>query len=317
VDGEFGRKEMSVRILVLGGHGFVGKNFVAVLKDSEHTVIPLSRRDGLDLRDYVLTKRHFARIQPDAIVNCAAHVGSLHYVTTYAADVLHDNVQMALSLYRATQEVCPSVRIINPLSNCSYPGDADVHYEPDWWKGGVHQSVYAYGNSKRFIYVMADCYKQQYGIRSVNFLVPNSFGPGDYTDPNKTHALNGMIIRLLKVHREGQPEFEIWGTGKPVREWGYIGDVVEVMKHGLTIQEDLTYPVNIAQNHGYSIGESARMIAKAIGFQGKLTFNTQYQDGAPRKVLDDERFREIFPDYQFIDHEEGIQRTVAYYESVL
>ena len=85
----------------------------------------------------------------------------------------------------------------------------------------------------------------------------------------------------------------------------------------LSIEEDLTYPVNIAQNHGYSIKESAMMIAEAIGFKGKLTFNTKYQDGAPKKVLEDTRFREFFPDYQFTDHEEGIRKTVAYYKIVL
>ncbi len=306
-----------MKILIVGGHGFVGKNLAAALKNSAHTVITLSRRDGLDLTDYLTTKKILVESQPEAIVNCAAHVGSVHYVTTYAADVLNDNVLMAINLYRAVKEACPQARIINPLSNCSYPGNADVHYEPDWWQGQVDQSVYAYGNSKRFIYVIANSYKQQYGIKSVNFLIANTFGPGDYTDPIKTHALNGMIIRMVKAHRAGEPEFEVWGTGNPVREWSYIDDVVEVLILGLTIETDLLYPVNVAQNHGYTIRESAKFIAGALGFRGRLVFNTRYQDGAPRKVLDDRRFRKLFPDFQFLDHEEGIRRTVAYYQSVL
>jgi len=306
-----------MRILVLGGHGFIGKNLAQALKEEDYDIFSLSRRDGLDLLDAKLTRKYFSEIKPDAIFNCAAHAGSLHYVTENAASVVHDNMQMALNLYKVTQEICPSARIINPLSNCSYPGDADIHYEPDWWMGEVHYSVYAYGNSRRMLYVLAYCYKMQYGMRTLNFLVPNTFGPGDYTDPNRTHALNGMIIRMIKANREGKSEFEIWGTGNPVREWAYIQDVVKILEFALTLEQDLTYPVNIAQNKGYSIRESAELIAKSIGYQGKLVYNTNYQDGAPSKVLDDKKFRKFFPDYKFVDHEEGIRNTVKYYESVL
>ena len=306
-----------MKILVLGGHGFVGKNLVESLNGTEHKIFPLSRRDGLDLRNYNSTKKYFRDIKPNAIINCAAHVGSVHYVTTHAADVLHDNVQMALNIYRAVKEVYPDTRIINPLSNCSYPGDANIHFEPDWWKGEVHESVFSYGNAKRMIYVISKNYHKQYGIKTVNFLVPNAFGPGDYTDPNKTHALNGMIIRMIKSKRQGDKVFEIWGTGKPIREWGYIQDVVNILIKGLRIENDLIYPVNIAQNKGYSIKESAELIREAVGFKGELIFNTKYQDGAPFKILDDKKFRSIFSDYEFFDHKKGIDNTVKYYKSVL
>jgi GDP-L-fucose synthase len=303
--------------LILGGHGFVGSSVRSLLEAGGDEVIAISRRDGVDFTDYGATRRAIADAAPDAIINCAAHVGSLHYVTTYAADVIHDNVAMALNLYRAVADVVPAARIVNPLSNCSYPGDADIQREEEWLDGPVHKSVHSYGYSKRMIQELAECYRMQHGVRSVNFLVPNTFGPGDHIDPNKTHALNGMIIRMLKAHRADDESFEIWGTGAPVREWAYIADVAEILQRGLTIGEELTYPVNIAQNRGYSIAETAGHIARAIGFEGRLTFNTAYQDGAPTKILDDRRFRELFPGFTFIDHEEGIGNTVKYYQSVL
>lgn len=307
-----------MKILVLGGHGFFGKHFVSRLSENtENTVISASRRDGLDLTDLIITQKWFSDIRPTTIINCAAHVGSIHYVTSYAANVLTDNIRMTLNIYDAAKDICPTARIINPLSNCSYPGNADIQCEPDWWSGQVHESVYAYGNYKRFVYVTAKCYQTQFKIKSNNYLIPNTFGPGDSADPNKTHALNGMIIRMIKAHREKQLTFEIWGTGKPVREWGYIDDMVSIMESGLGVELDLTYPVNIAQNKGYSVAESAQLIAKAIGYRGDLVFNPAYQDGAPRKVLDDRRFRTLFPGYRFIDHEEGIRRTVEYYQSIL
>ena len=312
-----GGGNIQMKIIVLGGHGFVGKNLVEFLKGSVHSIIPLSRRNGLDLIDYTSTKEHLKDINPDTIINCAAHVGSLHYVTKYAGDVIHDNVQMALNLYKAVKEVCPEARIINPLSNCSYPGNSDVQIESEWWNGEVHDSVFSYGNGKRMIYVISRNYNKQYNIKTVNFLVPNTFGPGDYTDPNKTHALNGMIIRMINAKRQGDKEFEIWGTGKPVREWAYIQDVADLLVKGLTIEEDLIYPVNIAQKKGYSIKESGELIKEAVGYKGELNFNTKYQDGDPVKILDDKRFRFIFPDYEFFNHKKGIENTVEYYESAL
>ena len=266
-----------MKILVLGGHGFVGKHIVNVLNKMEHEVHPISWRDGIDLRDYTKTENCFKEINPDVIINCAAHVGSLHYVKTYAADVFYDNAQIvALNVYNVAAKVCPDARIINPLVNCSYPGDSDIQREIDWWVNEVHESVFSYGNAKRFIYVISKCYNKQNGPKSINFLIPNTFGPGDSTDPNKTHALNGIIIRMIKAERNGDAEFEVWGTGSPVREWAYIDDVVNIIREGIYTKEDLIYPVNLAQNKGYSVKESAEMIADSVGFKGKLTFNAGY-----------------------------------------
>ena len=195
-----------MNILVLGGHGFVGKIVVRDLLAQGHRVTALSRKDGVDLTKWDHTLQAFKRIQPEAIINCAAHVGSLHYVSQYAATVLDENVQMLLNIFRATQQIVPQARLIHPLSNCSYPGEANVHTESAWWDGAVHKSVWSYGNSRRMIGVLSDCYAQQYQLNLVNFFAPNAYGPGDYTDPNKTHALNGMIIRMLQAQAKGRKD---------------------------------------------------------------------------------------------------------------
>jgi GDP-L-fucose synthase len=308
-----------MRVLVTGGHGFIGRYLRReIAATGGHEVVALSRRDGFDLTDSASTLRHLRDFKPQVIFNCAAHMGSLHYVSEFAADVLQDNVAMALNLYRAAQDCCPDATIINPLANCSYPGDAEAYFEEQWWNGPVHESVFSYGNTRRMVYVTAWCFRRQYRLRSVNFLVPNTFGPGDSTDPNRTHAINGMIIRMLQAHREGAPEFEIWGTGAPVREWAFVEDVARVLVKGMFLEQDLEYPVNVAQNRGYSIRESAEIIARHIGFGGRLVFNPDFADGAPKKVMDDRRFRQLFPDFEFMtSHDEGIRRTIEYYAEVL
>ncbi len=306
-----------MNILVLGGHGFIGKHLVDVLTKMKYKVLAISRRDGVDLTNYTKTLECFSKTKPNIIVNCAAHSGNVHYVSNHAADIVSDNIQMALNIYRAVAKTCPTAKIINPLSNCSYPGDSEIQNELDWLSGEVHESVYSYGNTKRFIYIISRCFEKQHGIRSINFLIPNTFGPGDSTDENKTHALNGMIIRMIKAERKGDKKFEIWGTGRPIREWAHVDDVINILIEGIHTKENLVYPVNLAQKKGYTIKESAEIIADSLDFKGELVFNAQYQDGAPVKILEDVRFRKLFPNFKFYDHKKGINETVEYYKSVL
>lgn len=303
------------KTLILGGHGFLGKNLAQLFPPD--TVTLASRRTGLDLFDLAGTKHYLQTVQPDTIFHCAAHSGSLHYVTSFCGSVLKDNIQMAIHLYEAVKEVCPSAEIINPLSNCSYPGEAAIQYEADWLNGPVHPSVSAYANAKRFLYVLSESYKNQYGIITKNLLVPNAFGPGDSENPNKVHALNGIIIRMIQAMERGDKTFEIWGSGNPIREWGYAKDLARILFLCKDLHADITYPVNIAQNRGFRIKESAQMIGELLGYKGELVYNTKYQDGAAMKILNNERFRVLFPEVEFTDHRQALAETIAYYRTIL
>ena len=298
---------------MLGATGFVGENLAKRLRrDSGYDVVGASRSTGVDFTNYGHAIEYFKQHKPDVIFNVASHGGSLHYVKKYAADVFNDNVQMALNLYRAVLQACPTAKIINPFSNCSYPGDSAVQEEENWLSGEVHPSIFSFGNSKRSLYYIAGCYYEQHGIKTVNLLLPNTYGPGDSCDPNKTHALNGMIIRMLKAKEAGDEEFVVWGTGLPVREWAYVDDFIEALVLAMTI-DHMEYPLNIGQQKGYAIAESAQLIKKACGFSGEIVFDTKYTDGDPVKILGKNKFKTMFPDFRFYDHEEGIRNTVEYY----
>ena len=304
-----------MKILLLGGYGFIGSHVNKKLVDLGYDVHLASRRNGVDLCSLESIESSLQNHKPDAIINCAAHVGSVNYVSEFSADVIFDNVQMSINLYKAVANKCPFALIINPLSNCSYSGESDFQKEDGWLVGDVHHSVFSYGNSKRIIYLISKCFNDQYGIQSSNFIVPNTFGPGDSLDPNKTHALNGMIVRMINAKRSSEKKFEIWGTGKPIREWTYVDDVVNILIEVLNKKEDYLYPINLAQNKGFSIKESAELIKNAVEYDGELIFNTEYQDGAPVKILDNKLFNEKFPNFKFFDHYKGLVQTVKYYNS--
>ena len=111
-------------IAILGGSGFVGKNVVEVLKEGGKAFVTTSLSEGVDLRNLDACINFFEKTQPDYIINCAAHVGSLNYVTEQAANVILDNSRMILSMYEAIAKVCPNAIVINPIANCAYPATA-------------------------------------------------------------------------------------------------------------------------------------------------------------------------------------------------
>lgn len=304
------------KIVVLGGEGFLGSHVMRLLRAKGSEPITLSRRNNVDGRNFESLFEALKKARPDAIINCAAHVGSVHYAMQFSADMIHDNILLITNLYQAVLHACPKAKIINPISNCSYPGDANTHFEPDWEKGAVHDSVLAYASTRRLIYALARCYANQHNIHSVNWLVANAYGPGDNIDPNKVHALNGITIRLLKAQQKNEKTFAIWGSGKPTREWVYIEDVAKMLVDSLDMKDQI-YPLNLAQNKAYSITEIAQIVAKILKYNVKFVFNTKYPDGAPFKVLDDRQFREKFPSFIFTPLDTGIQETVKYYKKVL
>jgi len=302
-----------VKVLILGSTGFIGKSLKTRLVKEGFDVHTAERSSGVDIRNYIEIKNKIEQVTPEIIYNLASHGGSVHYVRENSAEVFHDNVQMALNLYKVVKEINPKIKIIQPFSNCSYPGKSNIQKEKEWLDGDVHPSVFSFGNSKRSIFYLSKCYEQQYGIRSVNVLFPNTYGPGDSLDPNHTHALNGMIIRMLAAKKANENEFVVWGTGAPVREWVYIDDFIEILCRCQKI-EGMEYPINMGQGKGYSISDSASLIKKACGYNGDIVYDTNYRDGDPMKIVDGEEFRKVFGDFNFFNHLEGISRTVRFYE---
>lgn len=306
------------RIVVLGGTGFVGRNVCEVLKENGYEFIVLSRSTGVDFRDPVQCSKVFAELQPDLAINCAAHVGSLNYVTVQAADVMLDNSRMILGMYEASAKKSPKTLFINPIANCAYPGKAETYFEDQWQDGPLHRSVLAYGATRRLLWSVAESFAMQYGIRSINLLVPNMYGPFDSTDPNKAHALNALISKFVKAEKTGQKVLDIWGTGVAIREWLYARDfgriVAEIIKRPKMV--GLAEPLNIAQNFGLSVRELVELIATYFVYSGEIRYDASKPDGAPKKVMDDRRFRKVFEDFAFTPFDEGIKATIGYYESM-
>jgi GDP-L-fucose synthase len=305
------------KILVLGGTGFLGTQVMHFARESGYDPISLSRKEGTDIRNFDQLSAKLKEIQPDVILNCAGHVGNVHYVTKMAGDVIHDNVQMAVNLYRAVKDTCPQAKIVNPFGNCSYPGAADIQKESEWQNGPVHDSVLAFGFVKRVQHTLAESYRKQYGIKSVNWIVCNPYGPEKHLNIDKMHALNGILTRMMQAQKKGDKQFEIWGTGTPIREWLYIKDAARIMVYSIDNVDEQTYPVNVAKKQGYSIKEIAEIASKALNYPVEFVFKTDMPDGAPVKIMDDTQFRAKYPDFVFTPLDIGIQETIACFKPMI
>ncbi len=306
----------NIRVAVLGATGFAGHNVRNALERAGVTVGAFSRTSGCDLLDLPTAWSKLDAFRPSYIVNCAALVGSVNYVTDFAADVVDVNMRIVLNTYKIAQQM-RHVVVVNPVANCAYPGVMDVYEERGFWDGPIHPSVLSYGSTRRMMWVLSKCYFDQYGVRSVNLMVPNMYGPYDSTNPNKTHALNALIIKFVRAVKYKQPDLEVWGTGKPIREWLYIKDFAAAVLRVVESRGDSLEPVNIAQNHGYTVNDIVDVLTRLTEYKGRITYNARYQDGSPKKVMDDRYFRQRFPDFKFTDLEAGVAETAKYYREIL
>jgi GDP-L-fucose synthase len=307
------------KILILGGFGFLGKNLNNVFnKEKKYKIYNESKRTGCDILDYQKLLSTINKIKPNIIINAAANVGSMKYVSEFAGDVCHDNTLMYVNIFKAIKESNPSIILINPISNCSYPGIIDVQNEENWWDGAIHSSVESYGNPKKIGYILSECYKKQYGVKTINLILANAYGPLDYLDENKTHALNGLIMRMVKSQKNKEKDFSVWGSGTPIREWLYMEDAARLIKEIIDKENwDIPNPINFGQENGVSINESVESIKKILNYDVNITHDLSKGDGATIKVLGKTKFRKTFPNFNFTSYEEGIENTIKYYKNLL
>jgi len=305
-------------VLLLGGTGFAGRNVSKILDATGMAHTAVSRTTGIDLRKSNEIIDLLQTLKPDFIVNCAAHVGSLNYVTQQAADVVVDNTEMVLAMYKALALIKSKSTVINPVANCTYPGNLEIYSEDQLWNGSIHRSVLSYGSARRHMMAVSECFSMQHNIRSITLLVPNMYGPYDSTDPNKAHAMNALIAKFIKAKQENLSEVSIWGTGSAIREWLLAKDFGRVITEILDNPDllGLDEPTNIGQNFGLSVREIVSIISQRVGYQGKIVYDHSKPDGAPKKVMSDLRFRKIFSNFAFTDMKDGIQDTIDYYSSI-
>lgn len=298
-------------ILVLGATGFLGKNVCGLLDRQGTAHAKSSLGLGTDLRSREATFELFDKVQPTHVLNCAAYVGGIQFGYKHPAELFSNNLLMTLNLLEAARHFGVR-RIVNPISNCAYPGQATLFREAEFWDGPLHESVMVYGFVRKASWVGSWAYQKQHGLDVVNLILSNMYGPDDHFEEERSHALGALVMKFAEARRRGAPEVVVWGTGTPVREWLHVSDGAQAMVRALEAPPCLD-PVNIGIGGGISILDMARLIKDCVGYQGEIRLDPTKPDGAPYKTVDGTRGRQLLGWGPEIPLEQGIRDTVRWY----
>ncbi|MDE1854292.1 MAG: NAD-dependent epimerase/dehydratase family protein [Thaumarchaeota archaeon] len=296
---------------VAGGFGFLGKSIVKHAESTGCHVLSFSRRSGIDIRQLDVVSRYLKDIRPDVVINSAAHIGGISYNALKPVEVYEDNLLIGFNLLKASHEAGVK-KFVNIMPNCTFPGVAEVYSESGWWDGPIHDTVLTYGMPRKALWVHAWAMKKKFSFNSIHLVLPNLYGPDDHFDPVRSHALGALVKKIVDAKREGRGKVEIWGTGSPVREWGYVDDAAEGILRAVEKYDDIEI-MNIGQGKGYTIREIAYAIKQAVGWDGEFSFDTNRPDGAPKKILDVSKMKSILGWEPPTDLAIGIQKTVEWY----
>lgn len=273
------------KIVIPGGNGFLGSHVADQLKAVPCEIFIPKRKDGIDFRKYEDCKSYLGKIKPHVVINCAANQGGIAYFVNRQADIFMDNMLMGNFLMEASQKVGVN-KFINIVAACSYPGylQKEEMIEEDYWSGKVHESIFSLGFPRKASTVYGLALKKQYNFNSIHLIMANMYGPGEHFNPQQSKALGAMIRKIYEAKENKTPEVEIWGTGKPIRDWLYVKDGAEGILVAGAKYNDIE-PMNISTGVGISITKLAETIKNVIGYKGKFIYNATKPDGALNKIF--------------------------------
>ncbi len=192
-----------MKIIILGSTGFLGTALTKKLKrNSLFKIYELSKSKNIDLRNLNKARKFILKKKPQVIVNCAGNSYSVHHIAKNPSNILKNDLQMHLNIYKIAEELKVKPKVINLLCNCAYPGNKKIQNENNWDGDKVHKSVYVPGNIHRFRQIISKASFEQFGIKSINLLIGGLFGPGDYLDEKRLHALDGIIYRMTLAKKK-------------------------------------------------------------------------------------------------------------------
>jgi len=287
-----------MKCIVTGGSGLVGKH----LKDIMPNAIYLSSRDA-NLLNAKSVDTIIGMNKPDTVIHLAARVGGVLDNITYPVEYLEENTLMTTNLLRACHQHDVN-RVIAMSSTCVYP-DVMEEYpmkEKDLFNGPPPPDNFAYAMSKRLMSTQIDSYKKQYG-RDWSYLIPcNLYGEHDKYEEHHSHFVSALIKKIY----EATDKVEVWGTGKPLRQFMYAGDLARVIKY--IIENNIVDNFNVAPDYVYSIDEMTKIGIEACDKKHlRITYDETKPDGQYRKDVDSSKLLSTLDNFKFTSLEDGIR----------
>lgn len=302
----------SDKILILGSRGLVGSAILRELKSQGYTNLLAPVREELDLLRQSDVENYFAANKPAYVFLAAAKVGGIMANNTYRADFIFENLQIQQNVFNAAFKVkTPNMLFLG--SSCIYPKNAPQPLKEEYLlTSELEPTNEPYAIAKIAGLKMAESFRKQYKLNWISVMPTNLYGINDNYDLNNSHVIPGLIARMKKAIDEKQSEFQIWGSGKPRREFLYVDDMARACIFVMNHEGDKPDFLNIGTGEDVEIGELAKLIAKKMNYAGELIFDKTKPDGTPRKLLDVSKIKNLgwSPN---VSLDEGLDRAIKFY----
>lgn len=282
----------SEKIYVAGHKGMVGSAIVRILHAKGFENLVFRTSSELNLIDQAAVKLFYEKEQPDYVFLAAAKVGGIQANNTYRAQFLYENLMMEANVIH--QAYVHGVKKLLFLgSSCIYPKLAEQPIQEDsLLTGFLEPTNEPYAIAKIAGIKLCETYRDQYGADFISAMPTNLYGPNDNYDLNNSHVLPALIRKFHAAKMKNDATVEIWGTGKPLREFLHVDDLATaclfLMKNYSSGEH-----INVGYGEDISIRSLAEIVKSVVGYSGDLTFNIDKPDGMPKKLMDSNRLLKL------------------------
>lgn len=305
--------DRSSTFYVAGHKGLVGSAIWRKLRNEGFTRLVGRTSSELNLLDRGSVAAFFAETKPRYVVLAAAKVGGILANSTYPVDFLSDNLRIQVNVMDAAREHRVE-RLLFLGSSCIYPKFANQPIREDsLLTGHLEPTNDAYAVAKIAGITQVQAVRRQYGLPWISAMPTNLYGPGDNFSPQGSHVLPALIRRYDEAASSGAQSVTNWGTGAPLREFLHVDDMAAACLHLLENYDGPSH-VNVGTGTDVSIKELASIVADAVGFTGRIDWDTTKPDGTPRKLLDVSKLKDAGWEAS-IPLREGVKSTVQWYRT--
>jgi GDP-L-fucose synthase len=266
----------------------------------------------LDLRNQQAVLDFFETERPDYVFLAAAKVGGIHANNVYRADFLYDNLMIESNIIHASYKAKVK-KLLFLGSSCIYPKMAPQPIKEEYLLTGLlEQTNEPYAIAKIAGIKLCEAYRDQYGCNFISAMPTNMYGQGDNYHLENSHVLPALIRKFDNAVKEGLDTVEVWGTGKPYREFMYVDDLADACLFLMNNYNEKQF-LNVGTGEEVTIRELANAVAEVTGFNGEIVFNTDKPDGTPRKLMDTTKLHNLGWKHK-IGLKEGLKKAYHHFQ---
>ena len=297
-------------ILVACATGLAGSAIYQELLKSGEKVIGISSKD-VDLLDRKATFEYLKNLKPKVVIDAAAKVGGISANNNFPVEFLSENIQIQTNLMDGSHNSGVE-KFVFLASSCVYPKSCPQPIKEEYvLTGPLEPTNSAYAMAKLSGIELIKSYRRQFGHKWISVMPTNLYGPNDNFDLESSHVFPALIRKFLDAKHSGAKSVTLWGSGKPRREFLHVDDLAKAILVCLK-KYDSDQQINIGTGLDLTIEELSKKIAKSVGFDGEVNWDTNREDGTPQKVLDIKKISDLGWKPS-ISLDEGINLTVEWY----